>query len=119
MTFAWTKEQDDRLTELWNAGDSAATIGAIFGTSRNSVIGRAHRLKLSSRASPRVLVDDRRRYPQRRRKPGAFAGGFNGMNIASKKTSRIASEQKETILGKGVPIEELESHHCRWIITDM
>lgn len=41
----WTPEQDARLEEFMREGMSASQIGALFGVSRNAVIGRVHRNK--------------------------------------------------------------------------
>ena len=45
----WDDERDARLTSDWAAGFSTAEIGRRMGISKNSVIGRAHRLQLPSR----------------------------------------------------------------------
>ena len=48
----WNDELDATLTSEWAAGFSTAEIGRRMGISKNSVIGRAHRLQLPSRGSP-------------------------------------------------------------------
>ena len=48
----WNDDLDARLTSDWAAGFSTAEIGRRMGVSKNSVIGRAHRLQLPSRGSP-------------------------------------------------------------------
>lgn len=50
--FRWTDDTEARLTALWGAGKSASQIAAEIGATRNQVIGKAHRLKLSARPSP-------------------------------------------------------------------
>lgn len=46
----WTDERVDLLKKLWGEGLSASVIAAqIGGISRNAVIGKVHRLKLSGR----------------------------------------------------------------------
>ena len=48
----WTPEEDARLTIIWKEGKlSTAAMGAEFGVSKNSLVGRAHRIGLA-RASP-------------------------------------------------------------------
>ncbi|WP_240932727.1 GcrA family cell cycle regulator [Pelagibius litoralis] len=37
---------------LWEAGRSASEIGRLLGVSKNSVVGKAHRMKLAARPSP-------------------------------------------------------------------
>jgi GcrA cell cycle regulator len=48
----WTEERDEQLAAFWRDGLTTAEIGHRMGISKNSVIGRAHRLQLARRASP-------------------------------------------------------------------
>lgn len=48
----WNEAQVRQLGGLWTAGLSTAAIGRILGTSKNSVVGKAHRLDLPARPSP-------------------------------------------------------------------
>ncbi len=50
--MSWTDDQVIKLTTLWNRGMTGGEISEIMGISRNSVIGKAHRLGLSGRPSP-------------------------------------------------------------------
>ena len=51
--MSWSDEQIDTLKALWTEGKPASEIAEILGnTSRNAVIGKAHRLGLSGRPSP-------------------------------------------------------------------
>lgn len=45
----WAPDDEDTLRRMWAEGFSGAEIGRIVGRSRNSVIGKAHRLGLSMR----------------------------------------------------------------------
>jgi len=51
-TSFWTAAVYAQLRKLWAAGMSTKTIGERLGCSKNSIIGRAHRLELKPRASP-------------------------------------------------------------------
>ena len=49
--MSWTDERERKLKELWSKGHTANQIAAMLGnTTRNAVIGKAHRLKLAARA---------------------------------------------------------------------
>ncbi len=48
----WNDERIAQLKQLWEQGLSASSIGRVLGVTKNAVVGKAHRLKLSSRPSP-------------------------------------------------------------------
>ena len=53
----WNEDTIARLRLLWDEGHSTAEIGRRMGVTKNSVVGKAHRLELPARPSPirRVL----------------------------------------------------------------
>jgi len=77
----WTDERVELLKKLWSEGLSASQIAAqLGGVSRNAVIGKVHRLKLSSRgrASP----------APRSQKKMAHGGGGGTTKSAPRTSSR-------------------------------
>ena len=62
--MSWTPEKEDKLKELWKKGHTASQIATLIpGTTRNSIIGKAHRLNLASRAvskksTPKINVEN-------------------------------------------------------------
>ncbi|ESW92673.1 hypothetical protein NKL07_22010 [Mesorhizobium sp. C280B] len=73
----WTPERDEALKRLVAAGKSSSQIAALSGISRNSVIGRIHRLKLTlarrkgssnprAPQAPKPPADKPRRAPRRK-----------------------------------------------------
>ena len=54
--MSWTTERENKLRELWKKGHSGSEIANILGnTTRNAVIGKAHRLKLQARSTSKKL----------------------------------------------------------------
>ena len=50
--MSWTAEREEKLKELWKKGHTASQIATLLGgTTRNAVIGKAHRLNLEARAT--------------------------------------------------------------------
>jgi GcrA cell cycle regulator len=65
MTWVWTDERVELLTKLWSDGLSASQIaGELGGITRNAVIGKVHRLKLSGRAKAPSSAAPRARKPR-------------------------------------------------------
>jgi GcrA cell cycle regulator len=50
--YVWDDAAIERLQSLWAEGLSASIIGERMGVSKNSIIGKAHRLDLSKRPDP-------------------------------------------------------------------
>ena len=49
--MSWTDEKVGKLKDLWSKGHTASQIAGMLGeTTRNAVIGKAHRLNLEARA---------------------------------------------------------------------
>ena len=106
--MSWDEQNTKILRKLWAQGLSAAKISEqIPGKSRNAVIGRAHRLKLESRAV------------SRKSKPKVNLGN----NIKSEvKTQKLGRKGKfrALLIDKNYPAEnptpllELTDDHCRF-----
>ena len=50
--MAWTDEMVEELKKLWDEGVTTGEIGRRLGISKNSIVGKVHRLGLSGRPSP-------------------------------------------------------------------
>lgn len=50
--MAWTDEMVDQLRAMWIEGLTTGEIGKRLGVSKNSIVGKVHRLGLSGRPSP-------------------------------------------------------------------
>ena len=55
--MSWTSEREEKLKELWKKGHTASQIATLIGaTTRNAVIGKAHRLNLEARAASKKII---------------------------------------------------------------
>lgn len=67
----WTMQAIATLRELWTQGHSASEIGHQMHTTKNSIVGKAHRLGLEARPSPIKPSGEPRPYPVRRLMPSS------------------------------------------------
>lgn len=57
--MSWTNDKIKQLKKLWLKGKSAVEIAKELGISKNSVIGKVHRLELPARPSPIKKKEER------------------------------------------------------------
>ena len=69
----WTDQTVAILRLLWSEGHSTAEIGRRMDTTKNAIVGKAHRLKLPARPSPIRAVSPQRPKSTARIKPSVPA----------------------------------------------
>jgi len=108
--MSWTLEKEKKLKELWKKGHTASQIASMFGdTTRNAVIGKAHRLNLEGRS------------PLKKIKVKANRDSNIPSEVKTQKLGRKA-RFKALLLDKNfeqenpIKLEELTDKTCRWPI---
>jgi len=122
--MAWTDDRVETLKKLWADGLSASQIAREMGegVTRNAIIGKVHRLKLSGRATPS-------RPPRPRAKPApkprlAAAGTQPRANPATVRQGAPVAPPSPPLEPKALPNGEfatvltLTNHICKWPIGD-
>ena len=106
----WTPEKEHKLKELWKKGHTASQIASMLGdTTRNAVIGKAHRLNLEARTI------------SKRSTQKIDAENNNTTEVKTQKLGRKA-RFKALLLDKNFEqenpkkLEELTDETCRWPI---
>lgn len=105
--MSWTDEHVALLKKLWGEGRTAAEIAKVLGSgfTRNAVIGKAHRLKLSSRLSPISS-------------PTPKVKVANTQKIPVTRAPRQAPLIPVKIDVKGIKLVDLKERMCRWPLGD-
>ena len=110
--MSWTDEKVQKLKELWKKGHTASQISEMLGdTTRNAVIGKAHRLNLEARAPS---------------KSSSSSGTSSGQNRIQRRPSQQPLTRKQKfqsiLLDKNFEpenpksLEELTDETCKWPI---
>lgn len=97
QSAGWTDERVELLKKLWMEGLSASQIAGELGegVTRNAVIGKVHRLKLSARAKPTNTAPRARpaARPAPRRAASPAATVSSGISAAAKMRSAMPRPQ--------------------------
>ena len=106
--MSWNKEKVDKLKELWGNGSTASQIASIIGgISRNAVIGKAHRLNLSSKIKTRNSsssqnfnnTSEENNFKQKQGKKGKFKSLLIDKDFEPENPKKL---------------EELDESSCKW-----
>ena len=109
--MSWNAEKEKKLKELWTKGHTASQIASLLGeTTRNAVIGKAHRLNLEARAVSR--------------KSNSHTNNKENNTTPIIKTQKLGRKArfKSLLLDKNFEpknpktLEELNDETCRWPI---
>ena len=106
--MSWNEEKVEKLKELWGKGSTASQIAEIIGgISRNAVIGKAHRLNLSSKIKTRNASSSQ-----------SFDNSSEE-NYSKQKKGRKSKFQSLIIEKDFEPenpkkLEELDESSCKW-----
>ena len=117
--MAWTTDMIEKLRQLWKDGLTTNEIAKRLGVSKNSIVGKVHRLSLTARPSP---IKKKAEQPvvkveEAPAKPAKSARKITiepvEINLTATQTTSSASDKTGNI-----PLTELDNHTCRWPIGD-
>jgi hypothetical protein len=109
----WAPEKIEELKMLWERGDSATIISRAIGFSRNAVLGKVHRLGLSSRHTTKHEPLGRIPSPRlSRSKTAVIARAMAKMNVARLKAVKQIKPNAQTFSFK-TPLPELTKTELR------
>ena len=109
--MSWTEDRVALLKQLWGDGHTAAEIAQkLGGVTRNAVIGKAHRLKLSNRVSP---------IQQNKKPANKNVSRTKVVERASHQTpvvnkSAVVEKSKPVVSGDLYSLMDLQPRMCRW-----
>lgn len=106
--MSWTDDRVSTLKKLWGEGKTAAEIAKeLGGVTRNAVIGKAHRLKLSNRVSP--IQQNKKVAPPKPQNQNTQSPAAQ----PRKRAKEYVDDGRERI-----PLADLQAGACRWPMGD-
>lgn len=136
----WTEERVSELRRLFSEGLLARDIAAEIGTTKNSVLGKLHRLGLSKAKSLPTRRPKISRRESPKRNGGAAVAALKARKEQERKIALTATSTwgRRAVIARAIALGELEpseatdlppepnrpivslhdlqSHHCRWPI---
>ena len=112
--MAWTDEMVEGLRQMWDEGLTANEIAKRLGVSKNSIVGKVHRLCLKARPSPikrkdvveETVVDNVQEVVPE-------------TEVVVEKTIEVTvKKNKKSEKNGNIKLVELDSHTCRWPLGD-
>jgi GcrA cell cycle regulator len=120
--MSWTDERVELLKKLWSDGLSASRIAAqLGGITRNAVIGKVHRLRLSGRKSVSAAASRKASFSSHMvRMPRASTRGNTALAQVYDYDAEATPESIENIIpiGQRCGLIDLTEQTCHWPIGD-
>ena len=116
----WTDEAVEELKRMWDRGMTTGQIAKALNVTKNSIIGKVHRLCLTARPSPIKKVPAKKA-PAAKKESSKPVKESRKTSVAAhvtkkeeKNTPQTASFVEET----NIPLVKLDNHTCRWPLGD-
>lgn len=138
--MVWTEETVEELKKMWDRGMTTGQIAKALGVTKNSIIGKVHRLCLTARPSP-----IKKSKPDSEKKSDTSTK--SNTDVKKKKTSKAEAKSKSEAKTKvksttkkdekkvaenvkepdviepvkeelNIPLIKLDNHTCRWPLGD-
>ncbi len=115
--MAWTEEMVEGLRQMWLEGLTANEIAKKLGVSKNSIVGKVHRLCLKARPSPIKKKDDEP-VDETVVETTAAEVAEEVKPVEEVAEVEVKAPKKAHKNGHHVKLMELDSHTCRWPLGD-
>lgn len=137
--MGWTVEMVEDLKKMWAEGLTTGEIGKKLGVSKNSIVGKVHRLGLSGRPSPIKKKDEeetaapapkaKSEKPAAKPAPKAKPAAVPAEPVKTEKPAAVQHQEVKRPQVCGAPqtshhkegkaaLTDLDNHTCRWPIGD-
>lgn len=122
----WTDEAVEELKKMWDKGMTTGQIAKVLNVTKNSIIGKVHRLCLTARPSP-IKKSSNSEKKETKTAKQEKAPKTKTATPKAEKEKAVAPSKKEEIIKKeapaaveelNIPLVKLDNHTCRWPLGD-
>ena len=124
--MAWTEKMVEDLKIMWKQGLTTGEIGKRLGVSKNSIVGKVHRLQLDARPSPIKKKEEEPQVTEEIQVKDTPAKNKTDKKVSEPESK--APEKTAPIIAPVAAVEkknngyvrltDLDNHTCRWPIGD-
>lgn len=118
----WTDDVVEELKKMWDRGMTTGQIAKALNVTKNSIIGKVHRLCLTARPSPIKKVSSK---SESKPSPNIKRSKAVKDTKIDKAEGKSLSQESPLDLSASLPVEEtniplvkLDNHTCRWPLGD-
>ncbi len=124
--MAWTDEMVEGLKKMWKQGLTTNEIAKKLGVSKNSIVGKVHRLNLTARPSP--IKKKESSSSNKSSETTVVESVEENVAVIAKSPKKTSDTVVRDIMPSGfeksagssacLKLTELDNHTCRWPIGD-
>lgn len=118
----WTDEAVEELKRMWDRGMTTGQIAKALNVTKNSIIGKVHRLCLTARPSPiKKSASEQKEKKVTKNETPAKEKGKDSLKRQAKapiKESETKPIVKPVVETTNIPLVKLDNHTCRWPMGD-
>lgn len=115
--MAWTEDMIDKLKQMWQEGLTTNEIAKRLDVSKNSIVGKVHRLNLKARPSPIKKKEDVSTDISPVEKTTDTKQNIKPIKTQELPTKNVSTEKPHK-KDSCIKLTELDNHTCRWPIGD-
>lgn len=118
----WTDEAVEELRKMWDRGMTTGQIAKALNVTKNSIIGKVHRLCLTARPSPIKKTDAKASEKHTVKKEKAVKEKSKSSEPRAEKAvakeAEVKVAPKAVVENTNIPLVKLDNHTCRWPMGD-
>lgn len=119
----WNDEAVEELKRMWDRGMTTGQIAKALNVTKNSIIGKVHRLCLTARPSPIKKVSEEKEekktvHQEKAPKSAKSSAKDTAIVIETPKIKEPVVSSSAVVEETNIPLVKLDNHTCRWPLGD-